>query len=199
MEIKLENLLGETTLNKLRETLGNDELLEKVKGLTLDTGEAKLIPLEKFNETSEQVKALNERIQEQQKQVDELSKFKGSNEELQAKISELKAANEEQEKAFNEKLLNYKSDTAWDKALTKANSKNAKALKALIDPEKVKFNAETGELEGFDEQLELVKKDNGFLFNEAPIAKSSGFNGKEDKEPAYKEVNEEAFDKFRNI
>ena len=51
-----------------------------------------------------------------------------------------------------------------NQALIKAAAKNVKALKALLDISKITF--ENGELCGLSEQIDKLKKENGFLFEE---------------------------------
>lgn len=73
---------------------------------------------------------------------------------------------EEYERGKNEvtkELEAYKKETALGAALSKAGSKNNKAVKALLDMEKVTFK--DGKFEGLDEQLEAIKKDSDYLFN----------------------------------
>lgn len=58
----------------------------------------------------------------------------------------------------------YKYDRAVEDELKKFGAKNTKAVRALLDMDKVKFNKD-GQLEGLSEQLESAKKDNDYLFS----------------------------------
>ncbi|MBQ7976557.1 MAG: phage scaffolding protein [Clostridia bacterium] len=69
----------------------------------------------------------------------------------------------------------YKQETALGAALAKAGSKNNKAVKALLDMDKVTFK--DGKFEGLDEQLENIKKDSDYLFNKEDDGKPT-FAGK---------------------
>ena len=55
-------------------------------------------------------------------------------------------------------------DEALEDALEKANSKSTRALRALIDTEKVGF--ENGKITGLSEQIDKLKEECGFLFFE---------------------------------
>ena len=55
-------------------------------------------------------------------------------------------------------------DFAIEKALAAAKAKNAKAVKALLDMEKVKLDGE--QLLGLDEQLKELQKSDAYLFGE---------------------------------
>ena len=57
--------------------------------------------------------------------------------------------------------LNY----AIERALTAAKAKNAKAVKALLDMEKVKLDGE--QLLGLDDQLKAIKESDPYLFGES--------------------------------
>ena len=58
----------------------------------------------------------------------------------------------------------YKFDRAVQDELTKAGVRNAKAAAALLDMDKVKMA--DGQLQGLSEQIEGIRKDNGYLFHE---------------------------------
>ena len=63
-----------------------------------------------------------------------------------------------------EEYLKKQREEALEEALEKANSKSTRALKALIDIEKVGF--EDGQITGLSEQIDKVKEECGFLFFE---------------------------------
>lgn len=73
-----------------------------------------------------------------------------------------KAEQAELDRTTQIKALKY--DYALDGALKSAKAKNPKAAKALLDLESVKYNDETGEIEGLAEQLTKVKSENDYLF-----------------------------------
>lgn len=63
---------------------------------------------------------------------------------------------------YEDKINKIKLSSALDLEISKSGAKNAKALKALLDMDKIEL--ENGELKGFAEQLEEVKKENDYLF-----------------------------------
>ena len=84
--------------------------------------------------------------------------FDGVNvKELQEKLSTLQSR-------YDTDLAAMRRDSAIDLALTKARAKSGIAAKAMLDLEKIKL--EDGKLTGLDEQLEALKKDNGWLFED---------------------------------
>lgn len=66
---------------------------------------------------------------------------------------------------YNTTVADLKKSNAISLAIAKAKPKNEKALMALIDTEIIKLN-DDGSVTGLAEQLEKVKKENGFLFEE---------------------------------
>lgn len=92
-------------------------------------------------------------------------------------------------------MNDLRRDFAIDKALTGAGAKNAKAVKALLDQERMTFAG--GEVIGLDKQLEALKKgeDTAFLFQEA-AKPTTGFTHQGGREVAG-DKREEANEAFR--
>lgn len=92
----------------------------------------------------------------------DLAKFKGVD------IDALNTANAEWETKYN----NLMFDKELDIAIAKSNTKNAKALKALLDMETIKL--EDGALTGLDDQLTALKESDAYLFSEEKAPTSTG-------------------------
>ena len=98
------------------------------------------IPKDKYNEVAEAKKKLEKDIQDRDKQLDDLKKAAGSNEDLKQQIEKLQAENKKADEAWQAKVAQMQLDFALERALTAAKAKNAKAVKALLDLEKVKLD-----------------------------------------------------------
>ena len=122
------------------------------------------IPKDKYNEAAEAKKKLEADIQERDKQLEELKKAAGSNEELKKQITDLQEANKKAGEEWQAKMAQMQLDFAIEKALAAAKAKNAKAVKALLDMEKVKLDGE--QLLGLDDQLKTLKETDPYLFGE---------------------------------
>ena len=122
------------------------------------------IPKDKYNEAAEAKKKLEADIQERDKQLEELKKAAGSNEELKKQITDLQEANKKAGEEWQAKMAQMQLDFAIEKALAAAKAKNAKAVKALLDLEKVKLDGE--QLLGLDDQLKAIKESDPYLFGE---------------------------------
>lgn len=75
-------------------------------------------------------------------------------------------------------------DFALEKALLQSKAKNSKAVRALIEVDKISIS-EDGEITGLSEQLETIKSENDFLFESEDsvpriVTGSQGLSGSED-------------------
>lgn len=95
----------------------------------------------------------------------------------------------------DKQISQMKFDYALSAALTGAKAKNAKAVKALLDMDGLKFN--DGKIVGLDEQLAQIKADNDYLFeSDEPAPKfvkgtnggSGNVGGKKPSEMTYTEL-----------
>ena len=123
------------------------------------------IPKSRFDEVNEAKKRLQEDLKKRDEQLEELKKIDA--EELKAEITRLQEENKQTQKQYEEELSKIKLENAIEKALISAKAKNIKAVKALLDLEKIKLNGE--ELIGLKEQIDNLQKaeDSKFLFDVA--------------------------------
>lgn len=133
------------------------------------------IPKFRFDEVNEAKKRLEEDLKKRDQQLEELKKL--NPEKLQEEINRLQEENKQAQKQYEEELNKIKLENAIEKALISAKAKNIKAVKALLDLEKIKLNGE--ELIGLKEQLDNLQKaeDSKFLFNIADEKPSFNFKG----------------------
>ncbi len=153
-------------LKEILKKLGIDE--GKVDSVIADISKELpkyFIPKDKFNEMSEAKKKLETDIQERDKQLEQLKAAAGSNEELKKQIETLQAENKKAAEEWQAKMAQMQLDFAIEKALTAAKAKNAKAVKALLDMEKVKLDGE--KLLGLDDQLKAIQQSDPYLFGES--------------------------------
>ncbi|WP_462425747.1 phage scaffolding protein [Fusobacterium varium] len=119
----------------------------------------------KFDEVDTKVKQLETSVAERDKQLEDLKKSTGDVETLKKQIETLQNENKTKEETYKTELSNLKKTNALDLALAGAKVKNNKAIKALLDSEKIKLK-DDGTLEGLTEQLEAIKKTDVYLFEE---------------------------------
>lgn len=132
------------------------QVLEQFKGY---------VPPERFNEINEAKKVAESAIAERDKQLNELKKGVGDNEELKKQIETLQAENKATKEKYESDIQTMRINNAIDSALTVAGAKNLKAVRALLDLEKIKVDGEA--IVGIEEQLKglTTSEDSKFLFN----------------------------------
>ena len=123
------------------------------------------IPKDKYNEIAEAKKKLEADIQERDKQLEQLKAAAGTNEELKKQIETLQAENKKASEEWQAKMAQMQLDFAIERALTTAKAKNIKAVKALLDMEKVKLDGE--QLLGLDDQLKALQQSDPYLFGDS--------------------------------
>lgn len=149
-----------------------DEQAQKV----MDSLDGNFVTKSRFNEVNEENKTLKKSVSDRDKQLEDLKKSSGDNAALQQQISDLQKANADQQKAHDAELMQLKLDNAVELALSGAKAKNSKAVKAMLDMSKVKVG-EDGKLSGFDEQLEALKKSDGYMFDVQQQTQQQQFTG----------------------
>lgn len=139
-------------------------LTEEQAKKAMDSIDGNFVTKARFNEVNEENKTLKKSVSARDKQLEDLKKSSGDNAALQQQISDLQKANADQQKAHETELNQLKLDNAVEVALSGAKAKNSKAVKAMLDMAKVKIG-EDGKLSGFDEQIEALKKSDGWMFD----------------------------------
>lgn len=176
-------------MEKFLEMLGTD-LANQVKAKIGDAkffiGEGEFIPKGRFDEVNNQVKDYKSQIAECDKQIDTLSKNAKGNEDLLKQIEELKATNAKNISDYEAKISAREKDYLIDSALSSAKSKNNKAVKSLLDLEKV--TVKDGKLEGITEQIEALRKSDSYLFATDQQVPPSKLGGLDDDMPNKKQL-----------
>ena len=140
-------------------------------GLTEEQAKAVLegfkgyVPPERFNEVNEAKKNAEALVSERDKQIEGLKKSTGDSEALKAEIEKLQGENKAAKEKYEADIKTLRINNAIDSALTKAGAKNLKAVRALLDMEKITLDGD--EVKGIDEQIKGLSKadDSSFLFN----------------------------------
>lgn len=126
-----------------------------------------MIPKHRFDEVNEEKKELKSQLDERDAQLKELKARASGNEELTAKITELEKLNKTTKEEYESKMNALRKETAIELLLKDQKAKNVKAVKALLDLEKV--NLDGDKLIGLEEQLKGLKESDSYLFGEDTI------------------------------
>lgn len=131
------------------------------------------IPKHRFDEVSDSNKELKKQLTERDQQLEDLKKAVGDNQELQKQIQELQKTNETSTADYESKLKQVKLDAAVELALAAAKAKNTKAVKALLDLNKLELDGD--QVKGLEDQIRALKEaeDSKFLFDAADNSKPS--------------------------
>ena len=116
-----------------------------------------------INEAKKGVEAMEKELETAKETIKAFQKETGekSIEELKKQLTELQGKYDTDVQALQNDLQQTKLNGALEAAMTKSGAKNTKAL---LDMEKIQF--QDGALTGFDEQIEQIKAENDYLFNE---------------------------------
>lgn len=161
----LKELLGEELYNKVKEKLGDKKIM-------IDDGN--FIPKARFDEVNEQKNEYKKMVDERDKQLEQLKEKAKGHDELTAKLTELEAQNKQTKEEYESKMAELKKNTAIDLALAKQKAKNVKAVKALLDMEKVSLDGDN--IIGLEEQLKALKESDPYLFGDAKPKVGDGSN-----------------------
>ena len=155
-----------------------EEQAEKV--LSANTEQLKgFIPKARFDEVNNAKKQAEKDLSERDMQLETLKNSTGDIETLKNTIKQLQDENKASKEQYEANISKIKLDNAIDNALGNAKAKNSRAVRALLDMEKIKFENET--LSGLDEQLKALKEaeDSKFLFEEIKEPAKPSFSGVE--------------------
>lgn len=121
---------------------------------------------------------LKTQISDRDKQLETLKASTGDAEAMKTQIADLQKANTDATATHESEMTQLKVDFAVEKALTGANAKNIKAVKALLDLTDSKLDKD-GNVKGLQEQIDKLTADEGtkFLFNVTQTKPQSTFKG----------------------
>lgn len=153
-------------LKKLLGDLFTPEIEKALEGKQLAVvNDGSYIPREKFNEATNEAKELKKQLAERDTQLKDLETKAAGNEDLTKQINEMKAANEKAKADYDAALKGLSKQHAIDKAIAAAKGKNPKAVKALLDLDKVSLDGEN--VLGLAEQIKALQESDAYLFDTA--------------------------------
>ncbi|WP_039222587.1 phage scaffolding protein [Clostridium novyi] len=153
---KLNEILGEESFKQLPE-----ELRKKYKDIDL-VDSSNYVEKKELETANEAIKQYKKDIKKRDKDLEDLQGKIKDNEELNIEIENLKAANKKASEDYEAKLNQISFDTKFEKAIAGYKAKNPKALRALLDMEKVKLVDDT--FIGLEEQVNTLKESDAYLF-----------------------------------
>ena len=137
-----------------------DEAIESVMKLHGQTVNGLQEQVTALQASEANLKSQNEK---HEKDLKTLQKDNADNETLKQTIKDLQKQNADAKAGYEEQLVGMQRDSAIEKALATSGAKNTKAVKALLDADKIVFK--DGELSGLSEQLEAYKQSDPYMFD----------------------------------
>lgn len=137
-----------------------DEAIESVMKLHGQTVNGLQEQVTALQASEANLKSQNEK---HEKDLKTLQKDNDDNETLKQTIKDLQKQNADAKTEYEQQLVGMQRDSAIEKALATSGAKNTKAVKALLDADKIVFK--DGELSGLAEQLEAYKQSDPYMFD----------------------------------
>lgn len=141
----------------------SEEQAEKV--LSVNAEQLKgFIPKSRFDEVNNTKKQLEKDLKDRDVQLENLKNSSGDLETMKQTIENLQRDNKVAKDNFEAELAKFKLESAIDTTLLGSNVINTRAVKALLDMDKIKLDGDV--LIGINEQLEALKtaEDSKMLF-----------------------------------
>lgn len=156
--------------------LGKEQMDAVMKMNGDDIENAKKAAEAEVQNAQAEVSSLRGQVKERDRQLEGLKANAGDNEALKRQIAELQSENATANQAHEAEMARLKVDFAVEKALSGANAKNVKAVKALLELEDAKLDKE-GNVKGLKEQIDRLTaaEDTKFLFDNEQRQTFRGF------------------------
>lgn len=123
------------------------------------------VPKTQLAEVERERDGLKATVTERDTQLETLKKSSGDNETLQKQIADLQKANEDQQKAHEAEIAQLRLDNAVEAAILAAGGKNVKAVRALMDADKLRLEKD-GTVTGLSDQIKAIQKSDAYMFAE---------------------------------
>ncbi|EHA0864197.1 scaffolding protein [Listeria monocytogenes] len=151
-----------------------DEVINKVMA---ENGKDITAAKQQLSEVEAERDGLKSQLTQRDKDIDDLKKDSGTSEELKKQIEDLQQKNTDLESNYQSEIAETKKNSAIELALASAKAKNPKAVRALLDNDKLELTDEG--LKGLDEQLGALQESDAYLFAQESenVTPKWGING----------------------
>ncbi|WP_419892821.1 phage scaffolding protein [Oceanobacillus kimchii] len=117
-----------------------------------------------MKEKADNADTLQKQLDDRDKQLKKLSKQAEGNEDLQQTIKDLQKENDDAKKDHEANLAKVRKESKLELALKDAKVRNPKAVKALLDDEKISLDGDN--LIGLDDQIKALQESDSYLFEQ---------------------------------
>lgn len=119
---------------------------------------------ERYDKVKQQKEQLEEQLQANQTELDALKEASKGNEDLTKQLNDLQETFNKTKEESEAKIAQQEKDFAIKLALKEANPLDDGIVMSLLDKDTIKVTE--GKLQGFTEQLDAIKENKGFLFQQ---------------------------------
>ncbi len=151
-------------MEKILKQLYGDAVTEESLALFKEELGKRFVPKSEFNQRGEELKKLRMQLAEHEAHKADAMGRKQENQALWEELHALKAEYEQEKTMAKQREEEIRLQSALDQALAAEKARNLVAVKALLDMNEITF--EEGRLNGLAEQLQTLKQENGYLFEE---------------------------------
>lgn len=164
-------------VNMTKDELMKLGLSEEVAEKVVEDYGKNYVSKDQFNAKNDKLKSVEGELSKVRGEIDNLQKANANNDELKKQIDALKADSDKRTAEYEAKIKSMEIDSIVNAALSGVKSKNNKAVRALLDL--TDAQVENGEIKGLKKQLDLVVKENPYLFgdNTKPVGTPAGNDG----------------------
>lgn len=145
-----------------KKELMNRGLSEEHADIVLEMMKDSVVPLYRFNEVNEKMKSYKSQLDDKTAEVETLTKKVGDTDKLSKEIQDLRDANSRAAGEHAAEIASMKKSNAIEAGLRDSKAKNIKAVKALLDMDKITY--ENGELGGLEDQIKALKESESSKF-----------------------------------
>ena len=156
----LKELLDEETYAKVEEQLKDKD----VKLADLSKGE--YVSKDKYERIEQDLETTREELTERTNDLTKLSEDSNASEELKAKLKKLEYDFTTKEEKYQEQLKQNEINSTVEKAILKSGTIDEVSVKAHLTDFLKDAEYKDGSIVGLDEQLNQLKEDKGYLFEQ---------------------------------
>lgn len=153
----LKEILGEELFNQVAEKLKDNDKVRIVNG-----ADGSWIPKDKFDNERETVKTLKKQIADLNTSISDMQAKATDADTIKGQLSQLQADMAKKDEQMKALALGYKVKDA----VRAAKAKNADIVMKMIDTGKITEDGDN--LLGLSDQIEALKKSDGYLFEGTP-------------------------------
>lgn len=154
----LKNLLDEETYAQVEEQLKDKDI--KLANLN----EGGFVSIEKFNRLNKDLEDTQTELKTRTEELTKLGEDSSASEELKAKLDKIKEDFEIKEQEYQERLKQNEVNSVLEKAILKSGTIDEVSVKAHLSSFLEGAEFKDGEIVGLDEQLNSLKEEKKYLF-----------------------------------